>query len=273
MTDIQTDMSPAEARAALEWLIAMGVDEIVSESPVDRFTTPAASPAAAAKPKQQAAPAAPVAKPAVVVAPASAEACKTAECTSIAELEAGLLAMEDCPLKRTASNLCFAGGTFTGHTMVISDVAGREEDLEGAPFAGQSAALLERMLGAIGLSSTGETAEQAVSLFNLIPWRPPGQRPPSEGEIAQCLPYLQRAIEIIQPRFILCFGNLPAQALLGRSESLMMLRGKWFELTVSGRSVPVMTTFSPRLLLQQRAQKRLAWRDLLSLQEKIKDNG
>lgn len=272
MTDVQTDMTPEEAGAALSWLIAMGADEIVSDHAVDRFATPAKSQVTEAKPKLAAAAVqAPKAPP--VRLPAQGVPVSLAELQSIEQIEMALLALEDFALKRTASNLCFAGGALHGHTMVIGDVAGREEDVEGAVFAGQAAALLTRMLSAIGLSTTGENPRHAVSLFNLVPWRPPGQRPPTEQEVAQLLPYLMRAIEICEPRYILCFGGLSAQALLQRSESLMVLRGKWFELSVAGRGIPLITTFSPRMLLQQRAQKRLAWRDLLSLQEKMTQDG
>jgi DNA polymerase len=257
MTGNQTDITPQEAARALAWLIDMGADEIVQEKPVDRFAQAVPKPA-------------PEAPPAAIPAAAPALPSSAATCRTIAELSQALSALGDCALPRTASNLCFAGGNFEGHTMVIGDVAGRDEDLEGAAFAGPAAALLARMLGAIGLSSAADGAPpRSASLFNLIPWRPPGNRPVTAQEVEQCLPFLQRAIEIIQPRFILCFGSLPAQALLQRSDSLMAMRGKWFEVKAGGRGIPMISTFSPRMLLQQRAQKRLAWRDLLALQEKM----
>lgn len=255
MTTQQTEFTPEEARQALAWLIAMGADEIVQEEPVNRFAAPT-------KPAP--------AKPAIIapVAAAAASPSAASECQSIAELDAALSSIEDSALRKTASNLCFAGGNLAGHLMVIGDVAGRDEDVEGTPFAGASAVLLNRMLAAIGLSSAADAPPaQAASLFNLIPWRPPGNRPVTPQEVEQCLPFLTRAIEITSPHFILCFGTLPAQALLSRSDSLMAMRGKVFELAISGRSIPLISTFSPRLLLQQRAQKRLAWRDLLTLQE------
>jgi DNA polymerase len=261
MTANQTDMRPDEARQALSWLIAMGADEVIQDEPVNRF--------AATKPADVPPPPSPAV--AVVAAASAAPPSSVANCRSIVELEAALAALEDCALQRTASHLCFAGGNLQGRTMVIGDVAGSEEDREGATFAGQSAALLERMLAAIGLSSSKDAAPpQAASLFNLIPWRPPGNRPVTPQEVELCLPFLLRAIELLQPRFILGFGGLPAQALLKRSDTLMAMRGKWFEMNIAGRSIPMISTFSPRMLLQQRAQKRLAWRDLLTLQDKMR---
>jgi len=156
----QNDMSPGDAQAALAWLIDMGADEIVAEAPVNRFA--AAAPPVAAVPPAKAAPA--------VFVPSSADACN-----SLDELQAALLALDDFTLKKTASNLCFAGGDATAQVMIIGDVPGRDEDIEGKVFAGQNLLLLERMLGAIGLSVA------ATSSFNFIPCRPPGNRTPTDA--------------------------------------------------------------------------------------------
>ena len=240
-------MNAHEAQAALSWLIEMGADEIVGEEPVNRFV---------------------VAPPVVVppfakiksarATPSTAEACSTLE-----DLQAALLALENFPLKRTASNLCFADGNFLADIMVIGDVPGRDEDIEGKVFAGQNALLLEKMLGAIGLSAGG------VSLFNLIPWRPPGNRTPTEAEIQLCQPFLLRAIELSGPKFILCLGGQSAQRLSGKSEGLLALRGKWFDLKMAKKKIPVLPSFHPSYLLKQASQKRLAWRDLLLFKEAI----
>ena len=168
----QNDMSPGDAQAALAWLIEMGADEIVGEAPVNRFAAVVAPPVVAA-PSAKAAPA--------VAAPSSADACN-----SLDELQAALLALDDFPLKKTASNLCFAGGDATAQVMIIGDVPGRDEDIEGKVFAGQNLLLLERMLGAIGLSVA------STSSFNFIPWRPPGNRTPTDAEL-QTVPALYPA--------------------------------------------------------------------------------
>jgi uracil-DNA glycosylase len=243
------DLTPQGARAALSWLIEMGADEIVSEQAVDQFAEKAKAPAA----KPAAAP------PAMPVAVQT----KAEECNSVAELAAMLERFDECPLKKTASHLAFAGGTLNAHLMVIGDVPGKEEDLAGEPFAGENEMLLTRMLGAIGILASDGDPEKAASLFNLVPWRPPGNRPPTEPEIAQCLPFLLRAIEIVKPKFILCFGSIAAQKISGRKDNLMSLRGK----PLAHHGIPMIATFPPRLLLQQASQKRLAWRDLLTLKE------
>jgi DNA polymerase len=244
----QNDMNAHEAQAALSWLIEMGADEIVGEEAINRFV--AVAPAIVAAPVAKVEPAR--------ASPSSAEACK-----SLDELQAALLALENFPLKKTASNLCFADGNPAADVMIIGDVPGRDEDIEGKVFAGQNALLLEKMLGAIGLSLA------SASLFNFIPWRPPGNRTPTEAEIQICQPYILRAIELCGPKFILCLGGQSAQRLSGRSEGLLALRGKWFELNASKKKIPVLPSFHPSYLLKQASQKRLAWRDLLAFKEAI----
>lgn len=245
----QNDMSPGDAQAALAWLIEMGADEIVGEAPVNRFAAVVAPPVVAAAVSK--------ATPAVA-APSSAEACN-----SLAELQAALHALEDFPLKKTASNLCFADGDPQAEVMIIGDVPGRDEDIEGKVFAGQNLVLLEKMLGAIGLSVA------STSSFNFIPWRPPGNRTLTDAEIQICQPYILRAIELCRPKFILCLGGHPAQRLSGKSDGLLSLRGKWFDLAIGATKIPVLASFHPSYLLKQPGQKRLAWRDLLSFKEAL----
>ncbi len=259
---VQNDMTPELARAALAWLMAMGADEIVGEEAVDRFAIPAPQVAV-----PQRSPPAPSQVPKAITAKVGdhVNAAPANACSSIAELEASLQQLENFPLKRTASNLCFAGGKLDAPVMIIGDVPGRDEDIEGQVFAGHNAVLLDKMLRAIGLSL------ESVSLFNFIPWRPPGNRAVTEPEIAICQPYLLRAIELCAPRHILSLGQLPMQRLLGRKDSLMAARGKWFELDVQTRKIPLLASFHPSYLSLQASQKRLAWRDLLTFKEVLHD--
>ncbi len=145
--------------------------------------------------------------------------------------------------------------------MLIGDVPRPDEHNEGKIFAGSHAILLAKMLGAIGLSI------ESVGLFNFIPWRPPGNRGVTEAEIAMCQPYVERAIEIVAPKLILSFGQLPMQCLLARKDSLMASRGKWF--AYGPRKIPLLASFHPSYLTLQPAQKRLAWRDLLTFKEAL----
>jgi uracil-DNA glycosylase family 4 len=245
----QNDMSSGDAQAALSWLIEMGVDEIVGEAPVSRFAVAVAAPMVAA--------------PVAGIAPAQAAPSSADACSTLEELQAALMRLENFPLKKTASNLCFADGNPEAQIMIISDVPGRDEDIEGKVFAGQNLLLLEKMLGAIGLSVASTRS------FNFIPWRPPGNRTPTEAEMQLCQPYIMRAIELCRPKFILCLGGHPAQRLSGKSDGLLSLRGKWFDLAVGPTKIPVLPSFHPSYLLKQPGQKRLAWRDLLLFKEAL----
>jgi uracil-DNA glycosylase len=253
-----TDMTPEQARAALAWLIEMGADEVISEEPINRFVAVAAEPAIATPLSLPKLVAKPVARKEVAAPSAPPDA---SSCQSIDDIVNALQLLDDCPLKRTASNLCFASGNLQAPIMIMGDVPGRDEDIEGKVFAGQNEMLLAKMLGAIGLSL------ENVSLFNFIPWRPPGNRAVTEAEIQMCQPFMQRAIELCGPKHILSFGQLPMQCLLGKKESLMASRGKWFE--YGEKKIPLLASFHPSYLALQPAQKRLAWRDLLTFKEAL----
>jgi uracil-DNA glycosylase family 4 len=269
-------MKAAEAAATIEWLVEMGADEIAGDQPVNRLVAPKplAEPEAR-KPAQ-----APVSRPKGVIGESPVSSLSTqasgtrdaaqmaAECTTLAELEQALLRFDACPLKKTATNLCFADGNPEAQVMLIGEAPGRDEDIQGKPFVGRSGQLLDRMLQAIGLSRHGETPENSVYISNVIFWRPPGNRTPTDQETLMCLPFLRRAIEIKQPRLLVCLGATPTQRLIGRSEGILKLRGRWFDFASGQGSIPLLATLHPAYLLRQPAQKRLAWRDFLSLKQK-----
>lgn len=254
-------MTPREAAEALIWLAELGADEIVGERPVDRFAPP---PAAAPPPAMTGAKAMVRAGDTAGDATALAAACQTLD-----DIEAALSRFDACPLKKTATNLCFADGNPKARVMLVGEAPGRDEDIQGKPFVGRSGQLLERMLAAIGLSRRAEDPEQAVFITNVIFWRPPGNRTPTEAETAMCLPFLLRTIAIQQPQFVVCLGATPAHRLTGRSDGILKLRGKWTECSVAGRTIPLLPTLHPAYLLRQPAQKRLAWRDLLMVRQAL----
>ena len=247
----QNDMTPHAAAEALRWLSEMGADEIIGETPVDRMTAPAAKPAPAAAP--------------VVVVPGQS----AAQFGSLKEIEAALAGFDACPLKKTATSLCYADGNPEARVMLIGEAPGRDEDIQGKPFVGRSGQLLDRMLAAVGLSRTAQDRESAVFITNVIFWRPPGNRTPTDAETQMCLPFLIRTIELQKPDVIVCLGATPAQRLTGRTDGILKLRGKWVTANVSGRNIPLLPTLHPAYLLRQPAQKRLAWRDMLSLRQML----
>ena len=250
-------LTPEQAAAALAWLADMGAGEIVGEHPVNRLKAQLPAPAIIST-------APPGSRPRRNDGGVEIDACRTLD-----DIVAALSAFDACPLKKTATNLCFADGNPAARVMLVGEAPGRDEDLAGKPFVGRSGQLLDRMLAAIGLSRTSPDRDSAVFITNTIFWRPPGNRTPTEAETQMCLPFLLRAIAIQNPDFIVCAGGTPAQRLTGRGEGILKTRGKWTDIIVSGRKIPLLPVLHPAYLLRQPAHKRLAWRDLLSLRQAL----
>ena len=253
---------PTAALAQLQWLVAMGADEVVLESPVDRFAV-APPPAAVVEASALAA------KMAVASVTGGDAAAIAAQCRSLDDIAEALRRFDACPLKKTATNLCFADGLQGALTLLVGEAPGRDEDLQGKPFVGRSGQLLDRMLAEIALSRTSADPASAVYITNTIYWRPPGNRTPTEAETLQCLPFLLRTIALMRPKRIVCLGNTPTQRLLARADGILKTRGKWYTYEVDGVKTPLLPTLHPAYLLRQPQQKRLAWRDLLMLREAI----
>ena len=149
--------------------------------------------------------------------------------------------------------------------MLIGEAPGREEDIAGEPFVGRSGQLLNRMLAAIGVERTD------VRVTNIIAWRPPGNRAPTPAETEMCLPFVLRQIELVAPKVVVCLGSPSAKAILSSNDGIMKLRGRWNELSLPGLPAPIQATalLHPAYLLRQPAQKRLAWRDLLAVKDRL----
>ncbi|MBY0423248.1 MAG: uracil-DNA glycosylase, partial [Parvularculaceae bacterium] len=169
-----------------------------------------------------------------------------------------------CPLKAGARTTVFADGVWGADLLVIGEAPGRDEDLAGRPFVGRAGQLLDRMLAAIGR----RRAENAL-ISNVVFWRPPGNRTPTQLEIAVCKPFVERLVELTKPKAVMLAGGVPTQALL-LLPGITRARGQWRTLTTSsGYSVPALPIFHPAFLLRQPAQKRFAWADLLTLEHRL----
>ena len=262
-----------ELAAALRWQIEAGADEAVGEAPIDRYAA-----ARAAKPVAAPAPAAPAKAPPRRPAPAplaSAEA-QLASARSLAgnantleELRAAVEAFDGCPLKLTATNTVFADGDASSDTMFIGEAPGADEDRQGLPFVGVSGQLLDRMIACIGLQR-GQPGRAGAYISNMLFWRPPGNRNPSADEIAACLPFVARHIELAAPKLLVFVGGTAAKTMLATTTGIMRLRGRWFEYeTPGGTTIPATPIFHPAYLLRSPAQKREAWRDLLAIKAKL----
>lgn len=263
-----SDPTARSIAALLEWYVASGVDVALEEEPADRSAaqpvptsaiTPAGTPARSAQsplPPSPAAthPAAPDTGETTLAARAIARAAPDLEA-----LRAALDSFDGCSLKRTAKSLVFADGNPAGRVMLVGEAPGREEDLQGLPFVGRSGQLLDRMLASIGL------ARDDVYIANVVPWRPPGNRTPTPEETALCRPFIERQIELADPDFLICLGGASAKELLGTTEGILRLRGQWRDFDTGRRRIRAMATLHPAYLLRQPLQKRLVWRDLLTL--------
>ncbi len=255
----------------------MGADETIGNEPVDRFAASAEKmrkPATSAVAPLEQRP--PVAAPTRATPPpvSTEETVSDARriasgCGTLAELEDALRAFDACPLKRTATNLCFADGNPKAKVMFIGEAPGRDEDIQGKPFVGRSGQLLDRMLKATGLDRASADADNSAFITNVIYWRPPGNRKPTETETMMCMPFVERMIELQSPEFIVCLGATPMQRLTGRTDGILKSRGRWMEIEIAGRSIPLVATLHPAYLLRQPAQKRLAWRDFIDIRKRL----
>jgi DNA polymerase len=158
-----------------------------------------------------------------------------------------------CALHETRTQTVFARGTGSSGLCFVGEGPGADEDAQGYPFVGAAGQLLDRMIGAMGFS------RDEVYVCNIVKCRPPNNRKPEPAEMATCMPYLQEQLELLQPSVIVALGATAVQGLLGTTEGIMRLRGKWK--LYRGR-IAVMPTFHPAYLLRTPNAKREVWEDL-----------
>lgn len=158
-----------------------------------------------------------------------------------------------CGLRAGCKQTVFGVGDEKADWLFVGEGPGADEDALGEPFVGQAGKLLDNMLMAIKLKRGNN-----VYIANIVKCRPPGNRAPAADEIAQCLPYLERQIELIQPRLIVALGKVASNALLGREATLASLRGKLHDY----RGIPLIVTYHPAYLLRSPTEKAKAWQDL-----------
>jgi uracil-DNA glycosylase len=273
---VNPDAAPQNAaRALLAFWRAAGVDMDVAEAvyaaaPQKLASAPSAlarEPVArpdltkpAPRPRLRASPASPVDNARALAAAAH----------SVSELRTAVEGFEGCALKGTARNTCFADGVDDAPVLIIGEAPGKDEDEQGKPFVGRSGQLLDRMLGQIGLSR-----KENVLISNTIYWRPPGNRDPTQGEIVACLPFVERLIELRQPRLLILTGKAAAHTVLKREDGVMKLRGRRLNYTRDGLATPInaMVMLHPAYLLRQPQQKRVAWADLLLAEAWLEELG
>ncbi len=261
-----------EALALLRWYHASGVETLTGESAANFYAWDRRRPGGGgrvAERVQVKAPALPLTAEGGDQPDAARGAAEqiAGQAKTLEELRRALESFEDCALKQTARNLVFADGDPASKVMLIGEAPGAEEDRRGVPFVGRSGQLLDRMLAAIGLD------RRQVYITNVLPWRPPANRTPSDLERAQCRPFLDRHISLQSPALLVLLGGVAAKEILESAQGIMKLRGRWTEARIGEAVYPALPTLHPAYLLRQPGQKALAWRDLQLLRARLDEIG
>ncbi|MBB3899310.1 uracil-DNA glycosylase [Roseococcus suduntuyensis] len=249
--------------AALAWQVAMGADEAIMPMALDRAAArPTPPPAPPARP-----PSAPLAAP-PPAAPVQEEAASLAAgADSLDALREAMARFTGSPLRETATNMVFADGVVGAPVMVVGEAPGAEEDRLGRPFVGASGRLLDRMFASIGLGR-----EASLYITNILPYRPPGNRTPTDAELNLFLPFVLRHVALARPRFLVLAGGVAAKGLLRQREGITRLRGRWHQVSLfDGQVIPALPTLHPAYILRNPLAKRDAWADLLLLRRSIED--
>lgn len=190
-------------------------------------------------------------------------------CQTLDELKNTIAQFEGCNLKKMATNTVFSDGNPNSKIMVIGEAPGNHEDLQGIPFCGDSGAMLNEMLMSINLHR-----QKDFYITNVIFWRPPGNRRPTDEELAICRPFFERHIELFAPKVIILVGATAMSSILGVSDPITKVRGQILDYDAKFLSSPtkIFTIFHPSFLMRQPMKKKLVWQDMLTLEKFIKNN-
>ena len=181
------------------------------------------------------------------------------------KLKKSIQLIENCELKKNATNLVFGDGNISAKIMIIGEGPGAKEDAESKPFVGRAGKLLDKMLESIHLNRT------KVYISNVVNYRPPTNRRPTEEEIVRYLPYLKNHIEIMNPKILILLGSTALNAIIGNATVISKARGKWIQKEIGTVKPWIIASFHPAFLMRQPEQKKLAWIDLKMVRDKIKN--
>lgn len=237
----------------IEW----GADEALEDSPIDRLRPAPAPPA----PPPVLVRARPVAPPAPGGTPVERAIRAAAQAADLEHLKAAIAGFEGDPLRDMATNLVFAAGDPGAGLLVVGGAPGADDDRSGVPFSGPEGDLLDRMLASVGLK------RDEMLLAPVIPWRPPGGRPPNPGEVQLYRPFLTRLIALTAPERIVLLGALPAGTILGQGP-----RGRtigWVEMTVEGRQTRVLILPALSDIMKTAARRKDAWAAMRALRREL----
>jgi DNA polymerase len=180
-------------------------------------------------------------------------------------LKEKISSIRNCDLKKNAKNLVFSDGNPFAKIMIIGEGPGANEDKEGKPFVGRAGKLLDKMLEAIKLN------RKNVYISNVVNFRPPMNRKPTDEEIKRYLPLLVRHIELVNPKILLLLGSTALNALIGNEVVISKARGKWISKKIGSANPEVIASFHPAFLMRQPDQKKYAWEDLKMIRKKMSE--
>ena len=181
---------------------------------------------------------------------------------NLLRLKKSINGIKNCNLKNSATNIVFSDGNPKSKIMLVGEAPGSNEDQEGLPFVGRAGALLDKMLASINLN------RKNVYISNVINYRPPDNRRPTDEEINRYLPFVKKHIEIIDPKILILLGSTAMNALVGNEAVISKIRGKWIRKEFGSCKTSVIVTFHPAFLMRQPAQKKMAWIDLKMIRDK-----
>ncbi len=181
---------------------------------------------------------------------------------NLEKLKKSINDIKNCTLKKNATNMVFSDGNPKSKIMFIGEAPGANEDEEGLPFVGRAVTLLDKMLASIDLN------RKKIYISNIINYRPPDNRRPTDEEIKRYLPFITKHIEIINPKILVLLGSTAMNALIGSEVVISKMRGKWIEKKFGNCKTSVIITFHPAFLMRQPAQKKMAWIDLKMIRDK-----
>jgi uracil-DNA glycosylase len=186
---------------------------------------------------------------------------------NLSELRQAVENFEGCNLKKMATNTVFCDGNANSKVMVIGEAPGNHEDLQGIPFCGDSGKVLDEMFGAIKM-----TRAHNFYVTNVLFWRPPGNRRPTEEELAICRPFVERHIELVAPEVLVLVGATAMTAILAIKDPVTQIRGKFMDFSPKflSKKIKTFTIFHPSYLMRQPSKKKVAWQDMLALEEFLK---
>ena len=188
---------------------------------------------------------------------------KTSRDRELLELRNEVEKIKNCKLRKSAKNIVFSDGNPNSKIMIIGEGPGANEDMEGMPFIGRAGHLLDKMLESINLS------RKSVYITNVVNYRPPENRSPTEEEIQKYIPFLIRHIEIINPKILLLLGSTALNTIIGNDEVISNVRGKWIEKEIGKCKTSIIASFHPAFLIRQPTQKAMSWVDLKMIKKKI----